>query len=62
MRQINRDHDNQDDNEVLSDTPPQRSQATTIKKSTFKKKKSAFKKHWSQLKRRGSILMLVGCN
>ena len=39
MRQINRDHDNQDDNEVSSDTPPQRSQATTIKKSTFKKKK-----------------------
>ena len=38
MRQINRDHDNQDDNEVSSDTPPQRSQATTIKKSTFKKK------------------------
>ena len=38
MRQINRDHGNQDDNKVSSDTPSQRSQATTIKKSTFKKK------------------------
>ena len=38
MRQINRDHDDEDDSEVSLDTPPQRNQTTTIKKSTFKKK------------------------